>query len=255
MDHASQIRLVPGAKHAVLFLHGIVGTPRHFSHILNMVDCVPDSWSYYNLLLDGHGGTVSDFSRSSMKKWKVQVWSVFHELLTTHDSVVIVGHSMGTLFALQLAVEFPNKIPLLFLIGCPIRPWVGAAGMNCSLRAMFGLCRKDRPAESAILEAGGTVLTKKVWKYIPWIKNMISLLLEASHTERLLPKLQTKTLAFQSRRDEMVSNSSGKVLKRYSVVEVTTFEDSTHFYYSQGDKERIYAAFSNGCRWVSNRDL
>lgn len=254
MDHASQIRIAPGAKQAVLFLHGILGTPRHFSHILNLVGCVPDDWSYYNLLLDGHGGTVSDFSRASMKMWKDQVWAVFQELSRNHECVVIVGHSMGTLFALQLAVEFPRKIPALFLLGSPIRPWVSAAGFNCSLRAMFGLCRQDHPAERSILEAGGTVLTKKLWRYIPWIPNMIALLREAYKTEKILPNLQTKTIVFQSRRDEMVSNISGKILAKYAPVNLTTLEDATHFYYPERDKERIYSAFAEVCGLASNKN-
>lgn len=253
MDHASQIRLIPGAKTAVLFIHGILGSPRHFSHILDLVGLVPEDWSYYNLLLEGHGGTVSDFSRAGMRKWKEQVWAVFRELSCTHENVVIAGHSMGTLFALQLAVECPAKIPMLFLIGSPIRPWVRFSGISCSLRAMFGLCRPDHPAEKAIMEAGGTALTPKVWQYIPWAPHMLSLLREASKTKKLLPKLQTKTVVFQSRRDEMVSNFSGKILLRYPAVDLTTLEESTHFYYSPRDKERICSAFVKECAWVSEK--
>ncbi len=255
MDHSSQIRFVPGAKYAVLFLHGILGTPRHFSHVLPLIQAVPDGWSYYNLQLPGHGGTVSDFSHSTMQQWKARVWEVFRELAADHDGVVIAGHSMGTLFALQLAMEFPEKIPLLFLLASPIRPWVSSSGVSCCLRMTFGCARADRPAEMAILSAGGTVLTKRLWEYIPWIPNMLALLCEAAKTEKCLPRLQTRTIVFQSRRDEMVARSSGKLLQRNPFVELTTLDDSTHFYYPTEDAQRICSAFSDGCEWAENREV
>lgn len=58
MEHREYVRIVPGAKTAVLFMHGIVGTPNHFRDLLPLVDLVPDDWSVYNVLLPGHGGTV-----------------------------------------------------------------------------------------------------------------------------------------------------------------------------------------------------
>ena len=162
MDHSSQIRMVDGAKTAVLFIHGIVGTPRHFSHVLPLVHHVPENMSFYNLRLPGHGGSVEDFTKSSMQQWKAEVWKVFHQLAENHEKIVIVGHSMGTLFALQLAVEFPDQVAFLFLIASPIRPWVSLKGIGCCLRASFGCAREDHPAETAILRAGGTRLTKKL---------------------------------------------------------------------------------------------
>lgn len=247
MDHSSQIRIVPGADSAVLFIHGIVGTPRHFSHVLPLVQAVPENRNYYNLLLPGHGGTVQDFSASTMKDWKACVWEVFAQLSRSHEKVAVVGHSMGTLFALQLAREFPDQIPFLFLIASPIRPWVRLSGISCCMRACFGKAREDNPAEMAILRAGGIKLTKKLWQYIPWAPNMVSLLMEAHKAEKLLPHLQTKTIVFQSKKDEMVSNRSGKLLRQCPTASVTTLEGATHFYYPPEEAKQIIAAFTAVC--------
>lgn len=244
MDHVSQLKIVPGAKRAVLFIHGICGSPRHFSDILPMVQAVPEAWSYQNLLLRGHGGSVGDFSRSTMKQWKAQVWESFRQLAAQHEQVAVVGHSMGTLFALQLAVEYRDRIPFLLLIASPIRPWVSLRGIGCCMRACFGKTRADHPVEMAIVQAGGIALTGKLWQYIPWIPNMIALLLEAGKTERLLPKLHTKALVFQSRQDEMVSGRSGEILQNCTCATVVTLDDATHFYYPEADAARIVSAFS-----------
>jgi carboxylesterase len=245
MDHSSQVRMVDGAKTAVLFIHGILGTPRHFSHILPLVEQVPEHMSFYNLCLPGHGGSVEDFTKSSMQQWKAEVWKVFRQLAENHEKIVIVGHSMGTLFALQLAVEFPDQVAFLFLIASPIRPWVSLRGIGCCLRASFGCAREDHPAEMAILRAGGTKLTKKLWRYIPWAPHMICLLLDAHATEKLLQRLQTKTLVFQSKRDEMVSLRSGKILEQLSCVSLTTLPGSTHFYYPPIESEIVCSAFTD----------
>ena len=100
--HSSYIRLVPGAKTAVLMVHGIVGTPRHFDFLL---DTVPQDVSVMNILLPGHGGTVKDFANASMKQWKQTVAEAMETLCTTHERVIVVAHSMGTLLTAEAAGE------------------------------------------------------------------------------------------------------------------------------------------------------
>lgn len=95
MEHKEYIRIVPGSKHAVLMIHGIVGTPKHFEPFLPLI---PEDWTVYNLLLDGHGKGVKEFAQTSMKKWKSQVAARVREILDTHDTLVIAAHSMGGLF-------------------------------------------------------------------------------------------------------------------------------------------------------------
>ena len=70
MPHQPTSRTVDGSSTAILFVHGIVGTPDHF---LDLLPLIPDSWSYVNILLPGHGGSVGDFSRSSMALWRKAV--------------------------------------------------------------------------------------------------------------------------------------------------------------------------------------
>ena len=77
MKHKEFIRINDNSNTAILFIHGIVGTPNHFN---DFVSLVPESFSAFNLLLDGHGKGVKDFSKTSMKKWETQVDSVVEEL-------------------------------------------------------------------------------------------------------------------------------------------------------------------------------
>ena len=252
MPHREYIRLVPGADTAVLFLHGIVGTPRHFDRRLPLTHLVPENWSVYSVLLPGHGGRVEDFSASTMQQWKDYVWKTFDSLAQTHRRIVVAGHSMGTLFAIQLAIEKGEQIPLLFLIAAPICPQVSLAAITHSLGLIFPHSHGDPQIRSAMSESGSVTLTKKVWKYLPWIPNMLTLLSEARKTKECLPQLHTKTIVFQSRRDELVARRSAKFLQNCPCIQLYELEHSTHFYYSPEDTQLVQQTFSNALREVAS---
>ena len=97
MEHKEYKRICDNSSIAILFIHGIVGTPNHFNKFVSLV---PDSISVYNLLLDGHGKEVKDFSKTSMKKWELQVTSAVQELSLMHEKIYIVAHSLGTVLAI-----------------------------------------------------------------------------------------------------------------------------------------------------------
>ena len=102
MRHQQIKRIVDGAKTAILFIHGIIGTPDQFN---DLIPFVRKDISVYNILLDGHGKGVRDFASTSMKKWEKQVENAVEELALKHERIIIVGHSMGTLFAIEQAIK------------------------------------------------------------------------------------------------------------------------------------------------------
>jgi carboxylesterase len=240
MIHQEYIRKVPGADTAVLFVHGIVGTPNHFTDLISLVELVPESWSVHNVLLDGHGGNADDFADTSMEKWKNQVHAAFDSLARTHRRVVIVAHSMGTLFALQLALEFPEKIPFLFLLGVPLWPGVRFGMAVNSMRMVFGIL----PKEHILWKAAGVTTTPKVWKYIRWIPRFLELFREIGVTETQLSDLKVPCVAYQSRKDELVTNFTAPILRKSGVMEVCELPKSSHFYYTEEDKAKICEDFT-----------
>lgn len=229
MDHAPFFRKGTG-KTAVLLLHGIAGSPAHFR---DLVPVIPGEFSVCGILLDGHGGQVADFSRSSMKKWKTQVQDTLADLLARHEKVVIVAHSMGTLFAIQAAIDHPDRIPGLFLLNVPTRPRVPLSTVYTSLRVALG--KLDRPADRAMYGETAMELTPKLWKYLGWAPRMLELLRECARVRKLLPALPVKTLCFQSRKDELVSIRSCQDLAHHPHITNTVLETSGHFVYSRED--------------------
>ncbi len=243
MIHTQTNSIVSGGENAVLFIHGIVGSPAHFRQVIDLQSRVPSDWSVVNVCLPGHGGSVTDFGRSSMKLWKAHVWDAFERLSQTHKHIVIAGHSMGTLFALQLAVRYPDKVKHVFLLQCPLFVGLRWFGVKNLLRIPFGKIRQDDPYGAAMLLACGVSPDKNVLKYSTWIPRLLELFREISVTRRCLPELSVAALVFQSRRDELVSNRSAKLLRKKSRAEVVELPGSTHFYYAPEGRQQILSAF------------
>lgn len=216
-------------KCAVLMLHGIVGSPGHFRDLLPVI---PEEFGICNLLLDGHGGTVQEFSRSSMDKWKEQVHITLNKLFARYEKVVIVAHSMGTLFAISKAIQYPNRIPALFLLSVPSRPWVRLSTMVTTLQVVFG--KIDSPKARAMFEETAITMTPKLWQYLGWIPRMLELLIECRRVRKRIPLLAVPTQAFQSQVDELVSIRSCKDL-RNPCIQTTILPGSGHFAYGPED--------------------
>lgn len=240
MPHQEYIRIVPGAKSAVLMIHGILGSPDHFR---DLIPLVPEDWSVHSILLDGHGGAVEAFSATNMHRWKAQVSARLEELLETHENVVIAAHSMGTLFAIQEAIRRPDRIPALFLLGSPLRVFVQPAAALNTVLLYFGYVNEnDRSAVDMKRELS---VTTEPWvhKYVFWIPRFVELFAEIWHVRQILPQLTVPTQVFQSQKDELVHPSSIHDFEGHPHIDATMLPDSGHFGYGDGDLELLKERF------------
>lgn len=241
MKHREYRHLVDGAETAILFIHGINGTPNHFNRFLPLV---PDHISVLNLLLDGHGGDVKDFSRTSMQKWEAQVQRAVDELSLTHKQIFITAHSMGTLFAIEQAIK-NRKIAALFLLSVPIRVRIKGKMLVNTWKICCGRIKPgDRVAEAA-KHCCGIRLSKNPFLYVGWIPRYLELFAKIRRIRADLSLLQTSCTAYQSRQDELVSVHSIPYLKEHSRVSVVELKHSGHFFYDDEDYAALLKAFAN----------
>ena len=228
MSHAPFFREGSGNT-AVLLIHGIAGSPGHFRDLLPVI---PESFTVHNILLAGHDGTPKDFGRASMTKWKQQVTEELEALFSCHEQVVIVGHSMGSLFAIQAAIDHPDRIPALFLLNVPTRPQLHVQAMIGSLQLAFG---KPRSATAlAMRNDTGIALSARFWEYLGWAPRMVELIAECGKVRKILPGFAVPAQVFQARSDELVSLRSCKDLTN-PCIQLTLLDNSSHFVYSRED--------------------
>ena len=242
MNHQEYRRIVPGAEMAVLMLHGIVGTPHHFDNLLPLI---PENWSVVNLLLEGHGQGAAEFGAASMDRWKAQVSRELDALLAYHEKVLIVGHSMGTLFAIQSAIDCPERVAGLFLQAVPLRPYVHPKMTLASARLLFDVGVENDPLARALEQDSSVEVDWRLWEFVLWPVRFVELLAECERIRRELPRLAVPTVAIQSCKDELVSDHSIHDLEKNEYVRVVKMENAGHFGYEGEELETMLKEFES----------
>lgn len=237
--HVEYKRIVEGADVAVLFIHGILGTPNHFRDLIHLV---PNNYSVYAMVTYGHCGSVSDFSNASLEKWEESVQMAVDELLSTHKEIYLVGHSMGTLFSIEQAMKEP-RIKGLFCISIPIKVKVRARMIPMALRVYRNRIKPDDVYALALKECYGVTDSKNIFKYLGWIPRFFDLFKLIKRVRKNLDKLNTPCVAYQSIPDELVSPKSIEILKRESKIRVEVLNNSTHMYYDNAEMEYLQKEF------------
>ena len=241
-EHKEYIRHVAGSRSAVLFIHGIIGTPAHFDRL---IPAVPDTWSVYSMLLDGHGGTAEDFSNTSMEKWREQVHQAVDDLSPHYENVVIAAHSMGTLFAMENAVRAPEKVKLLFLLACPLFMRPTAHAVKNAIKVLSGRIRPDDAEGLAARDAFGIEPTLRLWKYLGWVPRYLELFREARTVRSIVREITIPCHVFQSGKDELVSPRAAEYLRKQPNITLEILESSRHSYYGGGDLEHLLSSLQS----------
>ncbi len=239
MEHKEYKRINQNSNIAVLFIHGIVGTPNHFTEF---VPLVPESFSVYSLLLDGHGKGVKDFSKTSMQKWENQVTSAVEELSLTHERIHIVAHSLGTLLAIDQALR-NKKVCSLFLLAVPLSLLLKPKLPINSLKVYLDSISPDDSEAMAAKKSYGIGKDKNPFNYIGWIPRFLELFAKIPKARKLVKQIDISCAAYQSKKDEMVSRRSIKYLKNNPCISVNELKNSGHYYYDKDDFAYLMSEF------------
>lgn len=241
-EHREYRREVPGSQTAVLFIHGICGSPNFFH---DFYPCLPENWTIRSILIEGHGGSTLDFSRSSMTAWKDQVGRMVDELAARHESIIIVGHSMGSLLAIEQGLRLPGKVKCLFLLAVPLKVRARPAAASHSIRTALGLGDKDNPAIAAAQALYSIRPDRRIWRYLGYIPRYHELLVEMRRTRSRVLDLAVPTYVYQSGQDEIVSPASATYLTANSRIQLHTLQESDHKYHKPADKAFLLEEFSS----------
>lgn len=108
---------VPGATPAVLALHGFGATPQEVLLVLEVAEEL--GLRALAPLLPGHGTTVQDLAQTRWVDWRRGAHEALDQL--GPGPTLVVGSSMGSLLALELAMERPADVLALGVLASPIR--------------------------------------------------------------------------------------------------------------------------------------
>ena len=230
-----------GADTAVLLLHGILSAPQYFRFLL---DDIPQNYAVSGILLEGHGGEPADLAGTDMQAWKRQVQAQYRRLSAKYPHIIIAAHSMGTLFALQLAAEHPEQICTMLLLDVPLYAHLTAYGAFWG--AMIGAGMQPEPQEPrafAMRESFSIRPDRRILPYLSWLPRYQELFREMQRTRELLPRVTVPCTVFQSAKDELVSLRSLPLLHADPAIRLHVLRASSHFYYPPADEARILRAW------------
>ena len=238
--HTEYKHIVRGSPVAVLFIHGITGTPDHFREWIKVL---PKDFSVHNLLLAGHGKGVRDFSKASMKKWRSQVSQAVEELAQSHEQIYVVAHSMGTLLSIEESL-IANRISKLYLLAVPLKIWPNSRMFLTPIKIFFDRIDPNDPIEVAAKRCYGIAPDKNLFHYLGWIPRYLELFSLIRKTRKVIRSLSVPTFAFQSKKDEIVSLRSNKFLEENPNISLTILQNSVHYYYAKEDLDLLLKAFT-----------
>ena len=248
--HKEYRRVVDGADTAVVFVHGIIGTPNHFEKIVPMI---PDDVSVCNVLLDGHGGSVSQFSHSSLESWQTSFHKVIEEFSATHERIYVVGHSMGTLLTMHESLHNP-KIVGAFMLNVPITIYLHPKMIPVAFNIVFDRINQDNKHLVSTVNCYGIGKDKNLFKYIPWIPRFVDLAVLVHRTRKIIADVKIPCIAFQGLKDEVVFPTSIKYLRKHSGFNVKVLENSGHYHYDDKDMAYIFEKFDEFIEPLKNKE-
>ena len=241
--HQPFSREVPAARVCVLMVHGILGSPHHFDMLLPYI---PEDWSFRSLQLDGHGGTIADFSRARRSKWEAQVEREMASICARYDRVVVVAHSMGCLLTANAAAKLGvgHKIARMLFLGAALYPKCDPSFVFNALHIVYRSPAHDKPVAAAARSCCGVTVHKRFWEWLTCIPPLLDLFSLARYTRKRIGGYDLPMYALQFRRDEVVKRRSLCPFLANPHADGEFLKHSMHFYYPPEDQARICEVFA-----------
>lgn len=241
--HFESVQSPEGAKGAVVFIHGILGGPAHFDFLAH--EAFSCGFAVYNLLLPGHGMGSRSFARSGLAAWRGHVREAVTEACERFSLVLLAGHSMGCLLAMQACLE-GAACRGIFAIAPPLHVHLRRRGAVNGLRVAFHRVREDNAWEAAARDACSIQIQNPL-ACAGWLPRYADLFRLIHQTCQGLEGLRVPIWAVHCGRDELVSpKSAGIMAARLRDYRALKVPGAGHFYYPAEEKEamrRFFLAF------------
>lgn len=154
---------------------------------------------------------------------------------------------MGTLFAINLANAYPDKVKGIFLLSPPMKPVLTPRMIKTAFQLLvFRNMEEDIIAHMA-KEKYSIKLTRNYFLYLGFIHNYITLFQEIFEVRRHIHELKVPCWSVFSKHDELVFLSATKYFEKIAYARNLILENSYHFYYGNDDYKILRRHFLKFC--------
>ena len=210
-EHAKsyQIDPVETSNKGVFIIHGFASNPDVFRPYASKF--ADYGFHTYVARIAGHGISPEYFATTSRKQWSKSIDDQFNKFSTSMDQIIVMGHSLGALHAIQLAVKH-HPIALI-LLSPPIKPKSRILIRFHHLLPYIAKIKKywavPNKKVKLLRERGANIYEKHP---LVAFDQMLQLIEEVQDD---LPKLEVDTLLILGEEDEFVSQTSLEILESY----------------------------------------
>jgi len=155
---------------------------------------------------------MKDFARSGAGDWERHVQSELDKIRHDYQKIVLVGHSMGGLLALNASLNKENKIAGAVLISTPLK--IHVFNLKSLLRKMRLLMLSPSNEVKATYVKSNSIAKASFFFYPLMIKPLISLYILIQKTKKRLAEISVPVTMFYSRNDETTSYRSFNIMYR-----------------------------------------
>ncbi|WP_414464509.1 alpha/beta hydrolase [Hyphomicrobium sp. DY-1] len=99
---------IAGGRTGVLLIHGLCGTPAEMRFVA--LGLARAGYTVHCPTLAGHGGTRADIVATTWRDWLRSAESALEELRRECETVIVGGLCLGSIIALHLAADHPEKV-------------------------------------------------------------------------------------------------------------------------------------------------
>lgn len=104
--YASRIEVTDLSKPTVIFFHGIHDSVPQYDGMRSYFS----DFNWVRVRLSGHYDKTQAIHNSSSLEWLQQSRNILNLITEVTGPVYVIGHSLGGLLAVNLGIEYPNKI-------------------------------------------------------------------------------------------------------------------------------------------------
>lgn len=154
-------RLGSGSE-SFVFVHGLGGSKDYWTPLISALS-LSDSATLHLFDLEGHGlSPTHPLSTLTIESLAADVGGVFQIAgVSSSNPATLVAHSMGCLVAMRFALDNPDLVKKLILVGPPPSPLPKAASDGSYARAALARSKGMSAVVDAVVGAGTSERTKK----------------------------------------------------------------------------------------------